>query len=883
MTAPPGISSPQSKTECVLAELVEELARKLQDSETVDIEAYLDAHAPYAEALRSLLPTVHLLADLGRSAATDNARGQASAVSEGGTLGDFRIIRQIGRGGMGIVYEAEQRSLGRRVALKVLPFVGSLDEKQLQRFKNEAQAAAHLHHANIVPVFSVGCDRSVHYYAMQLIEGYTLASLIGQLRRGSGTGPAVIDGIGLFPEPLAFSSAKSHAQPRPAELPPTQVVTAGSTARDAAAPPPREVMASHDPAFFRMVATFGIQAADALEHAHQIGVIHRDIKPGNLLLDAAWKLWVTDFGLAQIQNNAELTMTGDLIGTLRYMSPEQALGNRVGLDHRTDVYSLGATLYELLTLAPSFTGKDRQELLRQIAHEDPRSPRKLNKSIPSELETIVLKAMEKSAADRYSTAQDMADDLRRFLEDKPIRARPPTIAQRAARWARRHKTVVRAAVVLLAVTAGVTTTAAVWIAHERDIARQHADQASLERDRANREAAVAQAVNDFLNDVLTQVDPKNTPDPDLKLRAVVDQAAKRIAGRFADQPLVEARLRRTLANVYLSLGIYGEAERHAIRADEITARSLDPDDPDALESSNILATVFRNEGRLDESRRLQERTLALRRRALGPEHPDTRKSMDNFALVLQNQGRLTEARKLYEQVLTVRRQTLGTDHPDTLRAMGNLGLVLDDLWELDEARQLDEEVLSVRRRILGPEHPHTLVAADNLGAVLAHQGKLDDARNLHEESLATQKRVLGPRHPQTLHTMNNLAWDLCLPALAEPEHRIRALRLANEVVSHAPGDGSAWNTLGVAHYRSGDWPSAMAALGRSKDLEPAKGVAHNGLFLAMTHWKLGEKQQAQTCYDEAVAWMQKNAPKNEELKRFRAEAEELIGIRKSSQ
>jgi serine/threonine protein kinase len=285
-----------------------------------------------------------------------------------------------------------------------------------------------------------------------------------------------------------------------------------------------------NPAFFRMVATLGIQAAEALEHAHQIGVVHRDIKPGNLLLDTRGNLWVTDFGLAQFQNSVELTMTGDLVGTLRYMSPEQALANRIVIDHRTDVYSLGATLYELLTLVPAFSVKDRQELLRQVAFEDPRTPRKLNKSIPFELETIVLKAMEKNAADRYGTAQEMANDLGRFLEDKPIQARRPTIRQRIARWGRRHKTVVRAAVALLVLTTGVTTIASLRIAHERNIADENRKLALLERDRANREAAISQAVNEFLNDVLAGADPKNTRDPDLKLLKKSEEVAP---GKFA--------------------------------------------------------------------------------------------------------------------------------------------------------------------------------------------------------------------------------------------------------------------------------------------------------------------------------------------------------------
>ena len=320
-------------------------------------------------------------------------------------LGDFRIVREIGRGGMGIVYEAVQLSLGRPVALKVLPFAAALDAKQLRRFQNEAQAAAQLHHTNIVPVYAVGCERGVHYYAMQLIEGQNLADLILNLCPPTLCAPAEGDSVS---QP---SSVSSSAPTILAQL---------STQR-----------ASHAAGFYRTAASIALQAAEGLEHAHQLGIIHRDIKPANLLVDVRGNVWITDFGLAQFHTRAGLTRTGDLLGTLRYMSPEQASGPSIPLDPRTDIYSLGATLYELLTTQPLFEGTDHGRILRHILYDEPRAPRTVDPAVPPDLETIVLKAISKNPAERYATAQDFADDLRRFLDNRTILARRPTLTQHA--------------------------------------------------------------------------------------------------------------------------------------------------------------------------------------------------------------------------------------------------------------------------------------------------------------------------------------------------------------------------------------------------------------------------------------------------------------------
>jgi serine/threonine protein kinase len=401
---------------------VEEYLAILETGQTPSRDEFLARHAAIAARLVEYLDGLELIHRAG-SAAGPMTEGDAPANDLAGAepLGDFLLLREIGRGGMGVVYEALQRSLNRKVALKVLPFAAALDARHLQRFKNEAQAAACLHHPHIVPVFGVGCERGVHYYAMQLIDGQTLATLIAGLRETGGW-PVFLEVQPTTLVPEADTSSRTLASTERAPL---------------------------DRAHFRRVAVLGIQAAEALDHAHALGIVHRDIKPGNLMVDDRGGVWVTDFGLAYIQSDARLTMTGDLVGTLRYMSPEQALARRV-VDHRADIYSLGATLYELLTLEPAFRGNDRQELLRQIAFEEPTPPRRLNRAVPAELETIVVKAMEKNPAERYATTKELADDLRRFLADEPIRARPAGLVRRLRRWIKRHPALATALVLLLA-------------------------------------------------------------------------------------------------------------------------------------------------------------------------------------------------------------------------------------------------------------------------------------------------------------------------------------------------------------------------------------------------------------------------------------------------
>jgi serine/threonine protein kinase len=462
-----------------------------------------------------------------------------------GRLGDFRLVREIGRGGMGTVYEAVQISLDRRVAVKVLPFAASLNAKQLQRFKNEAQAAAHLHHTNIVPVYAVGAERGVHFYAMQLIEGQNLAALLEELRGHTAPAPSPSSEV-----ELAAVSTGPHAGQ-----------SAGGAVGNATRPGLWDQLTTQrsggQPEFFRTVVRLLVQAAEAMEYAHAMGVVHRDIKPANLLVDDHGNLWITDFGLAQFHADAGLTGTGDLLGTLRYMSPEQASGQRTRIDQRTDVYSLGATIYELLARRPLHDGADRATLLHQILHEEARPLRALDRSVPPELETILLKAVAKDPDERYATAGELAADLRRFLEDRPILARRPSLWEQGRKWARRHRSVVAFffAALLLAVAGLATATVLVTGAYERE--RLKAAEADEQRVRAEKNFSQAwEAVDRFAQIAAEEMagDPRLEATRRRLLEAALAYYRDFIEQRRSDDPVIQEKLEISRAKVESIIG-----------------------------------------------------------------------------------------------------------------------------------------------------------------------------------------------------------------------------------------------------------------------------------------------------------------------------------------
>jgi WD40 repeat protein/serine/threonine protein kinase/tetratricopeptide (TPR) repeat protein len=437
------MSAQGSKSAAVLA-LAEEFLQRYRQGQRPSLKEYADRHPELAAEIRAVFPAMALMENI---ALADDSLDAEPA--RGGPppdllhqLGDYRILREVGRGGMGVVYEAEQVSLGRHVALKLLPRQMLLDARPARRFEREARAAARLHHTNIVPVFGVGEHDGLPYFVMQFIQGRGLDAVIEELRR--------LHGLGHEANPAEAARSLQTGEFQPATEAPGEEAPSAAPAPPASGPPADSLTLSSSSValpgdgaggrakrqtYWHSAADVGAQVAGALAYAHKQGVLHRDIKPSNLLLDTRGTVWVTDFGLAKADDQPNLTDTGDILGTLRYMPPEAFEGRT---DARGDIYSLGLTLYELLALRPAFEEKDRHRLIRLVTTGEPVPLQKLSPAIPRDLVTIVHKAIDREPGHRYQTAEELAADLQRFLDDEPIQARRVGAAERLGRWCRRN-------------------------------------------------------------------------------------------------------------------------------------------------------------------------------------------------------------------------------------------------------------------------------------------------------------------------------------------------------------------------------------------------------------------------------------------------------------
>src|SRR5579872_4671206 len=568
----------QPNSEIVLG-LAEEFIGRYRRGERPALAEYIEKFPELADEIREVLPAMAMLENIapGDASLAAEPRANASTAAPFDQLGDYRIIREVGRGGMGIVYEAEQLSLGRHVALKLLSREARGDPRFARRFEREARAAARLHHTNIVPVFGVGEHEGMQFYVMQFIQGLGLDEVLRELQRlrDSGVSPTAGDPRGEFRRPkLPLSPTEcarslilgdgdqtvAHrrsavaavaADPQSAEtnswttLPgrsedrhvaaDTDRTIAGGALSDtnpasdlAAVLPGRNDTSSKNrariPAYWQSIAQIGVQVAGALQHAHEQGILHRDVKLSNLLLDTRGTVWVADFGLAKTNDQQNLTHSGDLLGTFRYMSPEAFEGQA---DLRSDVYSLGLTLYELAALRPAYDEVDRPRLVKQITTTDPPRLDKLNPDVPRDLATVIHKAIDRDPDDRYQTAAALAADLARFLGDEPIHARRPSLRERLMRWARRNRQLAGALSIIAVLLVAGAVAASITASNFRNVAVEMTELAR------QREADRRQAVDARDDAIVARHSEQDLRERETELRRQAE-AAQALANERAE-------------------------------------------------------------------------------------------------------------------------------------------------------------------------------------------------------------------------------------------------------------------------------------------------------------------------------------------------------------
>ena len=929
--------------ESLLGDILDEFLERQGRGEQPDVEEYAQRYPQVAAVLRQMLPTFRLLERAGGDPGT-SADESATLGYVPGYLGDYRILREVGRGGMGVVYEAEQVSLGRKVALKVLPFAAAMDPKQLQRFKNEAQAAAQLHHQHIVPVYGIGCERGVHYYAMQYIEGQTLAAAIRELRRADRASGGRQPSVFADPKTPSCSLQQASGGRKPPvcadpKTPSSSPQQGADAPRSPEAPTPPVAALSTErsitsPAFFRTVAQLAVQAAEALEHAHQMGIVHRDIKPANLLVETdsplspkgrgaggdilssgkgvggeGLRLWITDFGLARFHSEAGLTLSGDLLGTLRYMSPEQALAKHGLVDHRTDIYSLGATLYELLTLQPACPGEDRQEVLRQIEREEP-PPHVLNPAIPADLETIVLKALAKELDGRYATAQELADDLRRFLEDKPIRAKRPTPWQRARKWVRRHQSMVIIAgvatvLVLLTAVVGLIIGIVQVEAEQRRTQTEH-EAALAAQNRAEESYRLAL-------EALEQCVAKVREDPTLKsgqlekLRRVVLQAEADFFQKFVrlhgDEPDFQVERGRAflhLGDATEELGTRDEAipvYEQAVAIFLPLAQS-NPANPryQALlaDAHKRVGVMYQKTARWAQAEEALQQALAVKP-VLVQEHAPAEcqavlaATLVNLALLYEQTGRLPQAEQTYQEAMALGKQLI-EGHPtvaqyqrDLGKAYINLGILYMKARRLPEAEGALQEALVLCQKLVNADPKHLTDRAalariyNNLCYVYQHTDRLPQAEQVLQQALLL-KQGLFQDHPLVTEYAVDLGGTQCnlaglLQKVGDNEASLdwlaQAIATLEAVLRKEPNHAKAREFLGNAYKGRFEVRNAMGRYAESLGdaprilelLEGSRGRDDFRLDRAVTWARLQRYAEATAEAEDVLGRIKASAPR----------------------
>jgi non-specific serine/threonine protein kinase/serine/threonine-protein kinase len=729
-------------------------------------------------------------------------------------IGRYHLLQKIGEGGMGEVWLAEQKGpVRRRVALKLVK-AGMNSREVVARFESERQALAVMDHPAIAKVFDAGSTpEGAPYFVMEYVAGVPITNYCDNHRLSTR------ERLDLF-----------------------------------------------------------MRVCEGVQHAHQKAIIHRDLKPSNILVidvDGRAAPKIIDFGVAKaltqkLTADTMFTRVGALLGTPQYMSPEQADSSGEDIDTRTDVYSLGIILYELLVGAPPLDMRRIafEEFLRRLREEEPPKPSTriraqdaastalahkrqteplaLTKEIRGDLDSITLKALEKDRSRRYGSPSEFAADIRRYLRHEAVETRSASAGYRAGKYIRRHRIgVVFAAGVALLLSAFA-------VAQGLQLQR-----IKRERDRADRIAS-------FMTGMFKVSNPSESRGTQVTAREILDKASGNITAGLVSDPLFQAQMMQVMGEVYVNLGLFSRAESLLRQATQIRTRFLGSDDPVTLQSMHALAVNLYEQGRYADTEKLLGQTIEIARRVLGPEHPTTLSSMNTLANAFTADGRYAAAEALHRQVLDIRRRTLGANDPSTMASLSNLAVCVREQKRYAEAETLDRQAVEIWRRTLGPNHPNTLKTMDNLATDLEKEDRYPEAEQLYRQSLGFERRVLGPDHPQTLRSLNNLANLLMnMGQYAKADEQlleVRDIQRRTLGPDHPDTALSTYNLACVAAHR-GDRAGAMSllrealdhglrqadadAIESDPDLQSLHSDRHFAALVASVHQRAGSPKKPQ--------------------------------------